>query len=48
MDQKKAQDAVKGKVDRTWNTNGVPSRPIDKRWNQAGRVVRDTEKGEEK
>lgn len=44
MDQKKAQDAVKGKVDRTWTTNGVPSRPIDKKWNGAGRVVRDNGK----
>ncbi|MHB1285313.1 MAG: hypothetical protein ACYCYP_01915 [Leptospirales bacterium] len=45
MDQKKAENAVKGIPARKWNTNGVPSKPLQKVWNGGGKVVRDNGKG---
>lgn len=41
MDQKKAENSVKGRPSRQWTTQGVPNKPLPKTWNGAGKVVRD-------
>ena len=46
MNEKEAKKVGKGQLaGRQWNTNGQPNKPLDKRWNGAGKVVRNVEKG---
>jgi len=48
MNEKTAKDQIKNKPSRVWTTQGKPSRPLNKTWDGAGKVVRDTGKGEKK